>query len=712
MPLTAGGPLREQDAAAPGSDRARRAIFPFRGKRGAGVAAAILPPLVALVGMLVLTGLNLNGSSVNLLSARNAPDSSLVAGTPRTIRSDEWSLSTPNIVGNDRRGLPVQPWVGMTPMFLPGSAVGIPSMHWSTTFKPQDWPFLLLGPDRAFAMHWWMYLVGGFIGVYALLLLLTTSPTLSSGIAALVTFAPTTAWWSNNPALITGYLAGALACVLTASRRQHLWASALWGAAAGYAMVASVLLLYPPWQVSLAWVCLAVGVGWLIDHRPRPARVVAAVAAALAVSLPALALWYVQSRDAILAMANTYYPGHRLASGGGGSLAWLLDAPSSLWLSAPRPPVLQPADHTFTGAPLPFANTSEVSSGWFPLPLLAVAVVTLSWVLIRTRRHRRHGATRTDATGAVAEGTVAGPADGERQHPRVVWTGILTGLVTALLLAWMLLPVPEFVGSVTMLGRVTGRRMPVALGLAAGVLLAVSATALRGHRPPRWLAGLTLLGAVGTVAITVWAVAALPWLPSRGEPSMWKVGVIALVLAAGAGLLVLGRLPAVAAAGLGLLSIVTYAPVNPLYRGLGPLTRDPIVTTLMPLVKATPGLRAVVYGHAPDVTPLVVASGAQTLSGLTVYPDFAVWNRIAPAQEHNWNQYSKYDWVVDLKAEQPRIQRISGTRQYLLVNPCAIQVRGLAIDLSLSPTPIAAPCLRLTTLIPRRTGTLYVYRYH
>jgi hypothetical protein len=369
-------------------------------------------------------------------------------------------------------------------------------------------------------------------------------------------------------------------------------------------------------------------------------------------------------------------------------------------------PTLLPEGETFLGDPLPFANPSEVSSGWIPLPLLAVAVLVILWALVSARRPA--AAPDTAAPDTAAPDTAAP----DRQHRPPLWTGVLSAAVTLLLLAWMLLPVPHLVGAVTLLDRVTGRRMPVALTLAAAVELAIGMTAARRIGRPRWLWLPVAIGAAGTVAITVWAVAELPWqLPEQTPPSR-EVAAIALVLALGAGLLLLGRLPRTAAAGLGLLALVTYLPVNPVYHGLGALDRDPVVRALTPMVKADQGLRAVVYGHSSQLTPLVTASGAQTLSGLTIYPDAEVWQQLAPDQEQgNWNQNSKYDWIADPTIGRPTLRRVSGTQQNLIVDPCSAQIRRLDIDVSLSPDPINVPCLRLDTAITRRSATIYVYRY-
>ena len=141
--------------------------------RGGARLASLAFPLIVALGMTTLVALDVNGSSVGVLSVADQPDPSLLAGTPRGIRSDEAALSTPNFVGNIRRGLPAEPWIGLTPTFLPATSIGVVSDHWTEAFKPQDWGAFVLRPDRAFAWHWWAQLAIAMLGLYALLVTLT-----------------------------------------------------------------------------------------------------------------------------------------------------------------------------------------------------------------------------------------------------------------------------------------------------------------------------------------------------------------------------------------------------------------------------------------------------------------------------------------------------------------------------------------------------------
>jgi hypothetical protein len=678
-------------------------------------------PIVVVLGALILTALQISGSSIAALGPNPAGDPGMLLGHARGIRSDEWLLTSPEVIGNVRRGLPDTIWVGLTHTFLPASGLGVPSWHWSEIFHPSDWGFFFLPIEAAFAWRWWVPLLAGLLGGYALLVQLTRRPLISGALAAVLALSPYSAWWSSSPSAIAGYLAATGACLVYAMRRRGLLAAAAWGLAAGFFATAAGLIMYPPWLVSVGLVILAVIVGVALDRRVGWLRFAAASGAGLAVFVPAMLEWTREALPSVSALAGTIYPGNRVSQAGGGSLRWLFDAPASLWWSG------FPGSHRALGVTghevaangtLLYTNVSEASTTWLPLPLVVVALVAC--LLSGRALLARTTASATARTTASATGS-AGPSGsgpdastGNRAEPTPGpwrWTPALVAGVMALLLAWALLPLPSWVGTITLLNRVPGYRTPLALGLAAVLLLAIGATAVERARPGVWFVALVALGGLATAATMIWATRSLPW--SGGHPSLRNVVVLGGLAGLGFALLLLGRRLGVAGAVLiGVLAVAVYAPVNPVFRGLGPLDRDPLVQALRPYV--TPGHppTAAVYGTDTRLNSLVVSTGMESLTGLTVYPDRTFWQRIDPGQESLWNNYNKYAWVSDPTVDHPVIQPWSGTQRILRIDPCAASTRSLGIDFSVSPAPLdGSACLHLVTTVERSAGAVYVYRY-
>ena len=99
-----------------------------------------------------------------------------------------------------------------------------------------------------------------------------------------------------------------------------------------------------------------------------------------------------------------------------------------------------------------------------------------------------------------------------------------------------------------------------------------------------------------------------------------------------------------------------------------------------------------------------------TLSGVTPYPDRAVWEGLAPDQEDEWNNYSNTYWFSEPGIDQAYIDNSRGSRRDLHLNPCAADTLDLRIDLSLTPKRLDLPCLELVETIPYGESQVYLYR--
>jgi hypothetical protein len=670
-------------------------------------------PLVSVLGALILSGLQLSGSSIGaldpqLVSAKHATDPNLLYGIPRGIRSDEWLLSSPAAIGNVRRGFPTQVWVGLTDTYLPAAGLGVPSRHWSELFRPGNWAFHLVPVQYAFAWRWWSSVLVGLLGAYALLIQLTHRPLISAALAVALALSPYSAWWSLSSAPVLGYLAASVASLLFGMQRRAWWATALWGSLAGVFATGAGLLMYPPWLVSVGLVMLTVIVGTAVDRKVGWRRFVTGSAAALVVFVPAMLQWAREAAPTLAAMAGTIYPGNRISPSGGGSLRWLLDAPASLWWSGVPgvhpPDNLAGTDVAANGLPL-FSNVSEASSTWFPLPLVLLAVASAAVAF----RHGRRVAPDTGTADAASRDTTSAGGDAGLTW---LWTTVLVAAVMLLLLAWALLPLPEWVGALTLLNRVPGYRTPLALGTASAVLLAIGAAALDRSRLRAWFVALVAVATAASVAGMMWAILNLHWQHGQ-HPTPRSVATVCLAAGLGFGLLLLGRrLSRVGAVIVIMVAAAVFVPVNPFYRGLGPMDDDPVVTALRPYVTRQHAPRAAVYGNDVRLNALVVSTGMVSLTGLTIFPDRAYWERVDPAQESLWNNYVKYHWIPDAGRDKPSIEMSVGTERLLRVNPCAAQTRELGIDFSVASVSLASfSCLQLIRTVTHEAGPVYIYRY-
>jgi hypothetical protein len=629
-------------------------------------------PLAVFAVFAVLVVANLNGSSIGHLAGRE-DDPALVAGSPRPIRGDEFLISTPIAVSAVRQDFPDEPYIGLTPTAQHAIAHGAPTKSWPDLFRPQGWGYLLLGGDRGLAFHWWMPFLVSLVGLFLLMRCLAIGTWLASALAVVGALTPYTAWWSAPaPALVLGFGALAGAAAISGLRAASTASAVALGVAAGWAATAMFLVLYPPWVISVGLVVAAVFIGHVLDRRPPLTRLLLVAASALAVVAPALLAWYAANRDAIVATTGTYYPGQRISQGGEAELPFLLSAPLNHLLSGDAGTALEES-----------TNLSEISSSWMPLPLCLVA---LGIVLVDAVRRRDTSSTAVMETGR--------------------WTVGAIGAVLAFLLAWALLPLPSWVGTL-MMERVTGIRLPLALGFACVLLIGVVGSR-RTATPTRWWeAVLWAFGALVTVAMSLWAAGELP-IPHDALSTPGLV-LSASVVAVGFALIAARRLARAAATVLAVFCLWSWSLVNPLYHGLGALDTNPLTEAMRPVAEAEPGVKVQVYGNSLHQTA-VRASGAQVLSGATFYPNIPLMERIAPTQRNAWNNFVRYRWAVDPTATPARIVGHKGSSQFLYVDPCAPAIRELGATWAVSDSPVDVPCFEPVDQFPYWDWTMYRYR--
>ncbi len=289
-----------------------------------------------IVGIfLVLVGIGATGSSLELLLGRTdqgphpflSQDSAIthVVGQPRSVRSDDWMVITASAIAqanheppfpviNRHLGLDGQNMmvIGMT---------GVPVWHVSALARPATWGFFALPLDKALAWFWYFPFFACLLALWWLLDALAPGrPGRNLALSAVFCVAPYAAGWSHWPLYVVLFPSGALAATLLMLRHQsgaRLWwlALALCWFLAGFALV-----LYPPWQITVATLYALVLAAWLADNRRQIAwgrLTPLAFALAVAVMVALLYFWWHDAREAIAAMRNTVYPGQRAALQGG-----------------------------------------------------------------------------------------------------------------------------------------------------------------------------------------------------------------------------------------------------------------------------------------------------------------------------------------------------------------------------------------------------------
>jgi hypothetical protein len=323
--------------------------------------------LIAVFFMFV--GLGLTGSSFNIGLSQSPfvkADIINVTGQNQGIRSDEWLVLTPLAVAQFNH-YPANPIINTNHgedgqnMLIVGMT-GVPVSHISAIAKPATWGYFFFDLKRALAWNWLFPIFSCLIALWAAIaIMLPGNWKASFLISLLFSSAPYVVAWSNWPAYAVFFPSLIFVCANSILRTNSTSKKILLGALLGITFAGFVFVLYPPWQVSLAYIFIALTVGVVIRdklYKNFNPSVIFSLIIAVIVATTILTFWWLDARTAIQAMEDTVYPGQRTTVVGGTmSIPTLLRGFTNII-------TLQQLDS-------PFSNQSEIAS--FPYLLLPLA---------------------------------------------------------------------------------------------------------------------------------------------------------------------------------------------------------------------------------------------------------------------------------------------------------------------------------------------------
>jgi hypothetical protein len=634
---------------------------------------AVLGGLLALLAL--ASALRVHGSSVALWTPKSAGTTSLpgvVLGTPRNIRVDEWGVITPAILSQARQAPPFpqsdRSWGGAKAPLL----MNVPVRQWGAMLRPQHWGFLVFDLERAFAFYWNMKLILLFGGVFLLLRLLTANDAGVSLVgAAWVVFSGFTQWWCSTPAMLPemiGY--GCLAVVAAAAlARASTVASVAWTAAAlALALVNFALCLYPPFQVAVGYLLVALAAGVLAQgargpREPALARRLLAAAAALLFAFVVVGSFAADAKETVDLVRGTVYPGDRTSAGGDVPWTRVFGGIFGFFL----------AEHRY---PPGWDNVCEASGFLLLFPLPLVHLVSR----VRSRKQVRP----------------------------IEWC--LLGYVV-LVLSWMRLGWPGPLAGATGFRHVPGVRATLGLGLASILWCCVFLAREDDADAPTVRAKLVWASAAAMLALA-FALYFRRSVPGFLEPRDVLLGC---ALSGAAAYTLVGKHTAAFAATVLAPGVLAFGLVNPLAVGLSTVLEDELCRKVQAIVRRDPGARWTVYGN--DLYPnLIKTTGAHVFNGTLVVPPFADLAVLDPRGSAR-TVYNRYAHVglTPVEGAPTRFEPSpeSGDRYSIRIDPKSDEWRRLGIRYVVLPYPSAdRGFLAVAELVETSTeDRLYVYRY-
>jgi len=549
-------------------------------------------------------------------------------GELRPVRSDEWGVITPlalsqtahepkfplvnRNLGPDGQNMLV---IGMT---------GVPVAHVSSLAKPATWGFFLFDLRRALAWYWWFPFFACFTSVWLLLRrFFALGPRLAAGFALTMAAAPYSVVFSGWPAYALFFpVAGLLAADI--AMRTRLWPRTLLaGALLGLAVAGFGLVLYPAWQISLAYLFVPFGVAWFASRRKElvfDRQQIAAFVLALAVASLLLMSWWLDAREAVAGIRGTVYPGQRSVEVGGDADRWFL-------VKGLMSPITM-----YRESSLMWGASDAGSVALFLLPALIALV--LRWISLR----------RVDPIAAVMFAYVAVAL-------YFMFAGFGAGLA-----------------KVTLWGSTTSYRFDLALGMAQLLMFAWLASPKQSGDPvgPPVGQGLALVIAALVAGHAAYLYRLVPPAILETIPPPF-VFVSILALAAGGYLLLRGRHVAFFCV-YGALTLAAALPFNPL--GVAPDTIAPAQSlaqaVLPPEGKEAQGRgRSIVVIGERNWAMVLPAAGLPVLNSVFYYPQESLWRSLDPGGKLRviYNRYQRVLFVLgpvkgDYRIDSPRLDEV------------------------------------------------------
>jgi len=587
-------------------------------------------PAAVLVVLFVFTALGISGTSSPLLATDAGSSDTVIAGLPRSIRSDEWIVHTPLVVSQVENGMPRYGDIGVGSHDM-SVLSDLPVADWTRIFHPNHWAYGVLPIDNAYAFDWWSVAATLLLGTYVFLLTVLGSLRWAIVGALLLYGSPFFHWWYTGSTFGSiGWMAFAGACLLlavTSSGRRRLVFALL----ASYFLACFALTIYPPFQIAAG---IGVGIVTAGALWPRWRQGLATVrsvilsgAIAGGVALVPIGSYLITRAPAMNAISQTVYPGARVVSGG--ELPW--SQLFSSWFGL---------NYLTNGSNLRgviFPNESEGSS-FLLLSVVLLIALPLVWRFIAPMGDRLRGVI------------------------------VATTVAMSLFLTQMLVGLPSIVAKLTFLSIVPERRALIGLGFASMVLVVAVGSSLERLTVPtlaRRFAGIVLVA--GTAA-GVFGLA--QDFRAADAPVGNKMIAVALLVAVSTAALYFWR-PLVSVVLLAAFGLLLALPVNPLVNGLSQ-TRDSAVVSKARTIATEPGATGAWVGETYFIASLLTTAGVQNLSGVNLYPNVPAWELIDPDHEYEnaWNRYAQAVWSFDVSSKAPIVRLVQPDMIEVMVNPC------------------------------------------
>ncbi len=626
-------------------------------------------PIILISVLLIFSFLGLNGSSVGMynipLSQSLTEDPNVLLGTPRAIRSDQYLVVIPAFISqdvNDEKTVNTDMGEGVNI-----GTQNFPSRNFFAIFRPAYIPFYFTNNTTfAYSFAWWADFALVLISTYLLLLVLTKHNLLISILGSLIFLAtPFFQWW-NQVTMIT-WISFGIFFFLKILASNTTWKSIAYGLGLSYSIVAFTLLLYPPFQVAMAYIAVAIAIGYVMHDwkniKKKLKMVIPILICSVAVSLVILISYYLQFKDIINITMNTVYPGARFISAGGGDFNQLFNGFYNILLQK---------DSNIA----PFGNQSESSNFFLLFPPIII------WVIYKNIQLKK-------------------------SKKKIDWVAIWISIVLLFFTIWYFLPLPDFISKYSLLYLVMPNRLFIGFGYGSYLLVFYVLSKYKIYRQNG-----SLMDKIILVVLT-FGYGLLTYIVGKNlyniSPDFFKspsfVGynykiILATALSVFLVYSLLKGYYRIFMVVFLCFSFVSTLFINPLYKGLDVLINTDLAKYIQE-VSEKDDSKWVAYNNN-YLAQYALANNASIINGIHYYPQFKIWDILDPEGKYKdvYNRYAHIN-VSEYEEGEEYIRLLYPDALEINISPCDEKWEGLNVKYIITYDDLSSySCLKLKKDFP------------
>jgi len=651
-------------------------------------------PVFVFAIFAVLVANQLHGSSVGIywhyVTKSDTADPALLLGQPRSIRSDEFMVSTPWILSQSQVNFNEN-----NSLLGKGQSLVLtdsPILNWEVLLEPQNWAFFVLPIEYAFSFRWWFRALLLLISSYLFFLQISNEKWYLASLASISTlFMPIVQWWYSTSFVETvAYFFLIVYLFQKAVYHKTIFSLSIWAILFSYFSLCFVSLLYPATLIPglMGIVSLLVGIlfnKWSTEIVSAPpnssflskAKTVLlskqnkslfiALLIVLIIDIVFVVLFYIDNRGIIDAMMNSSYPGKVRSLGGTLTPEFLFGGFLNIFL-------------TEVSYPVPIAPNQSEASSFFPLSVFILPV--LIFVLAKSML--------------------------KKDNPDYFLLFLLLAYI--ILLIWSFFGLPGIISKSLLLQFSKPRRALLVLGILNQIVIYYYLSRVSTQKSLDFLL-FSIIYSVGIFALYLYWMRSItqvnPELLPDWKTGAWISGVIMVLL-----LLLLLRKKNLFWTLFTIFTLASTASVNPLYRGLDVILRSDLSEALREIDASDKGGDAFWVNYDNVVmSNYMVANGAHLLNATQFSPQNELWSEFDPQGEYI-DIYNRYAHIVLNQTESLTDVEIilnQGDVFTLKIHPCNSKLAELGVTHFVFWQEVQYACLQKIQFVDLLNVDYYIY---